>query len=158
MTQKATAVAAGDWQFHSNTPTCASCLMQSFLAKHQTQVTQPLYSRDLSPSKFWLFPKLRSSLKGKRFQTMKFRKIWWGSWWQLGELCGSRGAYFEGDWGVIVLCTMFLVPGIFFNKCLYFSYYMVGYLLDIPCMLLSHTESNITFKAPKKLLKCLLGG
>ena len=33
----------------------------------------------------------------------------------------SQGAYFDGDWGIIVLCTVFLVPCIFFNKCLYFS-------------------------------------
>ena len=33
----------------------------------------------------------------------------------------SHGAYFQGDWGVIVLCTMFLVFCIFFHKCLYFS-------------------------------------
>ena len=33
----------------------------------------------------------------------------------------SQGAYFEGDWGVIVLCTVFLVSCIFFNKCIYFS-------------------------------------
>ena len=33
----------------------------------------------------------------------------------------SQGAYFEGDWGVIVLYTMFLISDIFFNKCLYFS-------------------------------------
>ena len=32
----------------------------------------------------------------------------------------SQGDYFEGDWGIIVLCTMFLVLCIFFNKCLYF--------------------------------------
>ena len=43
---------------------------------------------DLVPCDFWLFPKLKSPLKGKRFQTIvKFRKIQWGSWWQLGELC-----------------------------------------------------------------------
>ena len=42
----------------------------------------------------------------------------------------SQGAYFEGDWDIIVLCTMFLVPCIFFNKCLYFSCYMAGYFLD----------------------------
>ena len=59
------------------------------LAKHQiTQVTQPPYSPDLVPCDFWLFPKLKSPLKGKRFQTMhEFRKIWLGSWWWLGELC-----------------------------------------------------------------------
>ena len=45
--------------------------MQGFLAKHQiTQVTQPPYSPDLAPCDFWLYLKLRSPLKGKRFQTV----------------------------------------------------------------------------------------
>ena len=40
------------------------------LVKHQiTQVTQPHYRPDLSSCDIWLFPKLRSLLKGKRFQT-----------------------------------------------------------------------------------------
>ena len=43
----------------------------------------------------------------------------------------SQGAHFEGDWGITVLCTMFLVS-YNFNKCLYCSYYMAGYLLDKP--------------------------
>ena len=33
----------------------------------------------------------------------------------------SQGAYFEGDWSIIVLSTMFLVFCIFLNNCLYFS-------------------------------------
>ena len=45
--------------------------MQSFFVKHQiTQVTQPRYSPDLVPCDFWLFPKLKSPLKWKRFQTI----------------------------------------------------------------------------------------
>ena len=61
--------ASGDWQLHhNNTPTHASHLMKSFLAKHQiTQVTQPPYSPDLVPCNSWLFPKLKLPLKGKRF-------------------------------------------------------------------------------------------
>ena len=40
-------------------------------AKHQIiQVTHPCYSSDLVPWDFWLFPKLKSPLKGKRFQTI----------------------------------------------------------------------------------------
>ena len=39
----------------------------------------------------------------------------------------SQGAYFEGDWGIVVLCAVFLLSCIFINKCLYFSYYMAGY-------------------------------
>ena len=45
--------------------------VQSFWARHQiTQVTQPHYSPDLAPCNFWLFPKLKSSLKVQRFQTV----------------------------------------------------------------------------------------
>ena len=60
----------GDWQLHhDNMPMHhVSC---RFLAKHQvTQVTQLPYSPDLSPCDLWLFPKLKSPLKGKRFQTI----------------------------------------------------------------------------------------
>ena len=46
-------------------------LIQSFLVKHQnTQVIQPRYSPDSAPCDFWLFPKLKSPLKGKRFQAV----------------------------------------------------------------------------------------
>ena len=42
-----------------------------FFVKHQiTQVTQPNYSPDLVPCEFSLFPKLKSPLKGKIFQTI----------------------------------------------------------------------------------------
>ena len=44
----------------------------------------------------------------------------------------SHGAYYEGDWGVIVLCTMFLVSFIFFYKRLYFSCHTDGYFWDRP--------------------------
>ena len=62
----------GDWQLHHDSaPTHASHFMQSFLVKHKiTQVTQPPYNPDLVPCDFQLFPKLRSPLKGKRFQTI----------------------------------------------------------------------------------------
>ena len=63
--------ATGDWQLpHDNTSAHTSNLVQ-FLVKHQiTQVTQPHYNPDLTPCNFWLFPKLKSPLKGKRFQTI----------------------------------------------------------------------------------------
>ena len=32
----------------------------------------------------------------------------------------SQGTTFEGEWGITVLCTVFLVSCLFFNKCLYF--------------------------------------
>ena len=63
----------GAWQLHhDNAPAHASRLVQSFLVKHQiTQVTQPPYSTDLAPCNFWLFSKLNSPLKGKRFQNIE---------------------------------------------------------------------------------------
>ena len=72
MIQKAALWATGDWQLHhNNVLTHASCLMQSFLVKHQiTQVTQSPDSPDMVPCDFWLFPKLKSFLKGMRFQTI----------------------------------------------------------------------------------------
>ena len=33
-------------------------------------MTQPPYSPDWAPCDFWLFPKLKSPLKGKRFQAI----------------------------------------------------------------------------------------
>ena len=46
-------------------------LCMFFLVKCQIiQVTQPPYSPDLVPCDFWLFPKLKSPLKGKSFQTV----------------------------------------------------------------------------------------
>ena len=60
-------LAASSWQ----RTTQASHHVQRFLVKHQiTQVTPLLYNPDLVPCNFWLFLKLKSPLKGKRFQTI----------------------------------------------------------------------------------------
>ena len=114
--------ATGDWQLrHNNACTRAWCLVQSFLVKHQiTEVTQSPNSPDLVPCDFWLFPKLKSPLKGKRFQTID--EIQENIMEQLMVIGRTVwGAYFEGDWGIIILCTMCLVSCIFFSKRLYFS-------------------------------------
>jgi len=57
---------------HDNAPAHASLLIREFLTKHETTVvSQPPYSPDLAPADFFLFPKLKSSLKGHRFQTVE---------------------------------------------------------------------------------------
>ena len=109
----------------------------SFLAKHQ--ITQ-VYSAPLQPrfGSLWLlaFPKTkitfeREEISDSRWDSGKCHGAAAGDW----ENCvRSQGAYFEGDWGIIVLCTMFLISCIFFNKCLCFSYYVAGYLLNRPCI------------------------
>ena len=51
-------------------PAHASLLIRSFLAKYQTSVLpHPPYSPDLAPEDFLLFPKLKTTLQGRRFQT-----------------------------------------------------------------------------------------
>jgi hypothetical protein len=57
---------------HDNAPPHASLLLRSYLAKHQTfVVSHPPYSPGLVPAGFFLFPKLKTTLKGRRFQTIK---------------------------------------------------------------------------------------
>ena len=62
--------ATGNWQLHhKNAPAYASHLVQSFFGKTSNHlVTHHPYSPDLVHCNFWLFPKLKSPLKGKRFQ------------------------------------------------------------------------------------------
>ena len=121
MIQKATAMS--NWwlaalsQQHAHS--CITSLVQSFLVKHQV-------TRGLSPptAQIWLlaFPKTKITFEREEISDYQ---------WDLGKYDGAadgewencvrtQGAYFEGDWGIIVLCTMFLVSCIFFNKCLYF--------------------------------------
>jgi len=99
---------------HDNAPAQASLLIRSYLAKHQTSVVpHPPYSPDLVPADFFLFPKLKTTLKGCRFQTIEeiqeneirelhaitesaFQEAF--QQWKKRERCvASRGDYFEGD-------------------------------------------------------------
>ena len=56
---------------HDNAPAYASIHIRSYLAKHQTSVVPyPPYSPDLAAADFFLFPKLKTTLKGRLFQTI----------------------------------------------------------------------------------------
>ena len=126
----------GDWQLHHHSvPARVSHLMQSFLVKHQiTQVTQSRYSPDLVPCDFWLFPKLKSPLKGKRFQTIdKIQENTKGQLIVFGRTVWGRsqGAYFEGTEVSLSYIQCFLYH-ISSSVNVYFSYYIAGYLLDRP--------------------------
>ena len=70
----------------------------------------PLQSRYVT-LQFLAFPKTKIA-----FEREEISVHWWDSGKYDGAAEGnwencvrSQGAYFEGDWGVIVLCTMFLV-------------------------------------------------
>ena len=100
---------------HDNAPAHASLLIRSYLAKHQISVVpHPPYSPDLDPADFFLFPKLKTTLKGRLFQTIEeiqenairelraitesaFQEAF-QDWKKCCEWCiASRGDYFEGD-------------------------------------------------------------
>ena len=61
------------WMLHNNNvPAHASLLICSYLAKHQTSIVlHAPYSLDLAPTDFFLFPKLKTTLKGCCFQTIE---------------------------------------------------------------------------------------
>ena len=57
---------------HDNAPAHISMLVREFLAKNKTVIMpQPLYSLDLVTADFFLFLKLKTPIKGKRFATIE---------------------------------------------------------------------------------------
>ena len=105
--------ATGDWQLHhNNVPTHTSCLVQSFFDETSNQ---PGDSAHLQPTfgALWLlaFPKTkitfeREEISDHQWDSGKYHGPVDGDW----ENCvTSQGDYFEGDWGVLVLCAMFPV-------------------------------------------------
>ena len=57
---------------HNNAPGHASLLICSYLAKHPTSIVlHPPCSPDLAPADFFLFPKLKTTLKECHFKTIK---------------------------------------------------------------------------------------
>jgi len=100
---------------HDKAPAHTSFLIRSYLAKYQTSVVpHPPCSPDLAPADYFLFPKIKTTLKGRRFQTIEeiqenairelrattesaFQEAF-QQWKKLWERCiASRGDYFEGD-------------------------------------------------------------
>ena len=57
---------------HDNAPAHASLLIRSYLTKHQTPlVPHAPYPPDLAPGYFFLIAKLKTTLKGRLFQTIE---------------------------------------------------------------------------------------
>ncbi|UYV66015.1 hypothetical protein LAZ67_3006192 [Cordylochernes scorpioides] len=56
---------------HDNAPAHTSLLVRDLLAKNNTlMIPQPPYSPDLAPCDFFLFPKLKRPMKGRRYATL----------------------------------------------------------------------------------------
>ncbi|UYV62563.1 hypothetical protein LAZ67_2001108 [Cordylochernes scorpioides] len=100
---------------HDNAPAHTSLLVHDFLAKNNTlMMPQQPYSPDLAPCDFFLFPKLKRPMKGRRYATLDeiktaskeelknifkndFLKCFedWKNRWD--KCIISHGDYFEGD-------------------------------------------------------------
>jgi histone-lysine N-methyltransferase SETMAR len=105
---------AATWQLHhDNAPSHSALCVQEFLAKHSlATLPQPSYSPDLAPADFFLFPRIKTALKGTRFGTIEaiqtavtkaLNKVpvdtfqdgyhAWKSCWQ--KCVDAQGEYFE---------------------------------------------------------------
>ncbi|UYV61188.1 hypothetical protein LAZ67_1003762 [Cordylochernes scorpioides] len=100
---------------HDNAPSHTSFLVRAFLAKNNTlMMPQPPYSPKLAPCDFFLFPKLKRPMKGRRYATLdeiktaskkELKKIFlndflkcfedWKNRWH--KCIISHEDYFEGD-------------------------------------------------------------
>ena len=55
---------------HDNTPAHKCVLVQDFLKEEKVvQLSHPLYSPDLSPCDFFLFPLLKKTFSGRRYES-----------------------------------------------------------------------------------------
>ena len=108
--------AAKNFQLHhDNAPAHTAHVIQAFLVKNNMPlVRQAPYSPDLAPCDFWLFPKLKLTLKGRQFQSredimkksteelqgiaeVEFKRCF-QKWQKRWEKCvHHQGEYFEGD-------------------------------------------------------------
>jgi len=58
--------------FHDNAPSHNAAIIKKFLSNRKVAVLHhPPYSPDLAPADYFLFPKLKLSLKGRNFQTVE---------------------------------------------------------------------------------------
>ena len=63
---------SGDWfLLHDNAPSHSATIVKLFLAQRKvTVLDHPLYSPDLAPAGYFLFPKVKSHLKGRLFDSI----------------------------------------------------------------------------------------
>ena len=112
------AAAVGNWWLAASSRQCThSCITsraEIFGETSSHQVTQPPYRPDLAPCDFWLFSKLKSPLKGNRFQTT--HEIQENTTGPLGEVCEVQRSL-PGR-GLRCHCPVYSVSSILFDNCL----------------------------------------
>jgi histone-lysine N-methyltransferase SETMAR len=74
-------MAAGEWFLHwDNAPVHTTAIATDWLAARRVQMLQhPLYSPDLAPANFFLFPKVKKELSGLTLTRETFKKEWEGA-------------------------------------------------------------------------------
>ena len=102
---------------HDYAPAHTSLFVRYFLTSRNITVIPQPYSPDLAPSDFFLFPKMKLRLKGRRFGTTEeihaesqeiinivtFKNFQWSmKSWETGWDCcmHAQGDYLEGDGGI----------------------------------------------------------
>ena len=107
---------SGQWHLHQdNAPTHKSIMVTSYLTEMGVKtVPHPPYSTDLAPCNFWMFPRLKEKLRGRRFEdveemkeavtealdtfTLEDYQRAFKKWLERYNKCIELGgSYFEGD-------------------------------------------------------------
>ena len=135
MIQKAAAM--GNWWLAASSQQCAhSCILsyaECFCKTSNDPIDSALLQSRFGTLRLLSFPKTKIT-----FEREEISDCWWNSGkydaaadgdWE--NIVRSQGAYFEGNWGIIVLCTMFFVSS---SINVYFPHYRARYLLDRLCV------------------------
>ena len=134
MIQKAAAM--GNWWLAASSRQCACSYIMSCAKFFCKTSNHPGYSAPLQPrfGALWplAFPKTKitfekEEISDHRWDSGKYNRAADGNW---ENYVRSQGAY--SWWGLRCHGPMHKVSCIFFSKCLYFSYYRAGHLLDRP--------------------------
>ena len=107
---------SGQWHLHQdNAPTHKSTMVTSYRTETGIKtVPHPPYSPDLAPCDFWMFPRLKEKLRGRRFEdveemkeavtealdtfTLEDYQRAFKKWLERYNKCIELGgSYFEGD-------------------------------------------------------------
>ena len=144
MIQKATAM--GNWWLAASSRWCSPSCMTSCAEIFGETSSHPGDSAPLQPRfgalQLLAFPKNKITFEWKRFQTiLEIQENTTGQLMVPGRtVLGPKVPALKGTEVSLfyVQCFLYLLSCIFFNKCLYFLYYMGGYLPDRPRIFCLH--------------------
>ncbi|UYV80850.1 hypothetical protein LAZ67_19001985 [Cordylochernes scorpioides] len=79
---------SNQWKLlHDDAPAHRAIIVQDYLAKHSVSVLpHPPYSADIAPCDFFFFPKLKMTLKGRRFSSSSEHSKKWVAAFKLGRI------------------------------------------------------------------------